>query len=99
MNFGNLSQFLMPCIMIGVVLVVIFSELLKKLDKNNRLNGRTVYVPAVLSLLLSILMGLGDFFPVRQIPFYWAVLFGISVFGYEAILKQIKNTINENAEK
>jgi hypothetical protein len=96
MDFGNIAQYLMPCIMIGVVLVVIFTELVKKIDKNNRLKGRMVYIPALLSLLLSAIMGFGDFFPLKQIPFYWAVIFGVSVFGYETILKRLTRARDEN---
>ncbi len=97
MNF-DISTLLLPCVVIAVAMVTIFTELIKRLDKKDRLKGYRVYVPAVLSLAFSAILAFGKFFDWRQAPFYWAVIFGVSVFGYEAILKKVKAAIGNKDE-
>lgn len=92
MNF-DLTSILLPCVIVAIALVIIGSELIKKLDKKDKLKGYRVYIPAVLSLVCAAVLWIGDFFTLKQVPFYWAVIFAVSVFGYEAILKKIKTAI------
>ena len=88
----DLSRLLDAGVGVAIVLTVIFTELIKKLDKNDRLKGYRVWIPAILSLVFSAVMAFGEFFILQQVPFYAAVIFGVSVFCYEAILKRFKST-------
>ncbi len=81
-------------IMIAIVVVIVFTELIKKLDKKDRLKGYRVWIPVVLSGGISYLLGYGKFFPEpNQIWFWWAVIFAFSSFAYEAILKKITTAL------
>jgi len=81
-------------VIIAIILVVILTELIKKLDKKNKLKGYRVWIPAVLSAGASALLLLGNFFnPPGQIWFWWAVIFSVSIFAFEAILKKIKTSL------
>lgn len=91
MDFVSL---LLPCVVIAIFLVILFSELIKKLDKKDRLKGYRVYVPAVLSVIASFVLWFGNFFELRQVPFYCAIIFGVSIFGYETILAKLNKSLN-----
>jgi len=79
---------------VAIVLTIVFTELIKKLDIKNRLKGYRVWIPVVLSGGVSYLLGYGKFFPEpNQIWFWWAVIFAISTFAYEAILKKITTAL------
>lgn len=94
-------SFLQWFIVIAIVLTVTFSELTKKLDTNNRLKGYRVFLPAVWSVAFTVALVFGRFILVNETPFYWAVIFGFSVFFYEAIVKHVKFTheVNERVTK
>lgn len=94
-------NFLQSFIVISIVLTVTFSELLKKLDKNDKLKGYRVFFPAFWSVVFTIALVVGKFILVNETPFYWAVIFGFSVFFYEAIVKHVKFTheVNERVTK
>jgi Na+-translocating ferredoxin:NAD+ oxidoreductase RnfA subunit len=85
-NVLNLLPFF---IVIAIAVVVVFTELVKKLDKKDRLKGYRVYVPLVLSFVTAFLLKIGNFFVTEQMWFWWAVIFGFSIFGYEAVLGKI----------
>ena len=85
-NIMNLLPFF---IAIAIAMVVVFTELIKKLDKKDCLKGYRVYVPMVLSFFAAALLKIGNFFVPVQMWFWWAVIFGFSIFGYEAILSKI----------
>jgi len=83
-------------IIMAIVLVIILTELIKKLDKKNKMKGYRVWIPMVLSAGASALLLLGNFFnPPGQFWFWWAVIFALSVFGFEAILKKIKAALGD----
>ena len=86
----DLSRLLPAAVIAAIFLTVILTELIKKADRNDRLKGYRIYIPAALSLIESSLLAFGEFFPWRQTPFYWAVVFAVSVFGYEAIYRKIR---------
>jgi len=91
-----MRDFLPAFIVIAIIVVIILTELIKKLDKKNMLKGYRVWIPAVLSAVVSYLLMLGKFFnPPLQVFFWWAVIFSISVFAYEAILKKISAALNK----
>ena len=92
-NVMNLLPFF---IAIAIALVVIFTELIKRMDKKNRLNGYRVYIPLALSFGTAWLLKLGTFFVSLQMWFWWAVIFGFSIFGYEAILSKVKKALGKN---
>jgi len=92
-NIVNLLPFF---IVIAIAVVVIFTELIKLLDKKDRLKGYRVYIPLALSFGASYLLKIGNFFVTPQMWFWWAVIFGFSIFGYEAILRKIQNTLGHN---
>ena len=83
-------------ILLAIALVVVVTELLKKLDTGNRLKGYRVYIPLVLSAGTAFLLEIGNFFGAGQLWFWWAVIFGFSVFAYEAVLKKISDALGKN---
>jgi len=88
---------LMPVFLaFAIAIVVIFTELIKRLDKKDRLRGHRVYIPMVLSFAVTYLLKIGNFFVTEQLWFWWAVIFGFSIFGYEAILRKIQNALNRD---
>lgn len=76
-------------IIIAIVLVVILTEIVKRLDRKGVLKGYRVYLPLVFSLGAAALLRIGNFFVPEQMWFWWAVIFGFSVFAFEAILKKM----------
>jgi hypothetical protein len=92
-NFASLFP---AFILLAIALVVIGTELLKKLDTGDRLKGYRVYVPLVLSAGTAFLLKIGNFFVTEQFWFWWAVIFGFSVFAYEAVLKKISEALGRN---
>jgi hypothetical protein len=83
-------------VIFAIALVVITTELIKKLDGKDRLKGYRVYVPAVLSAGAAALLKTGNFFAPEQVWFWWAVIFGFSVFFFEAILKKLLGAFGKN---
>ena len=89
-----MDQLLPVSVIIAIVLLVIITELVKKLDKKNRLKGCRVWVPAIFSGGAAQLLRIGQFFnPPEQVWFWWAVIFAFAVFAYEAILKKITTAL------
>ncbi len=88
---GSLIGLFPVFIVIAVLLTVIFTELVKKLDKNNKLKGYRAWIPFLFSAFFAFLLWRGAFFAPREVWFWWAAIYGISVFFYEAILKRLKN--------
>jgi hypothetical protein len=85
----NILGLFPACVVAAIALVVILTELVKKLDKKDRLKGYRVYVPAVLSAGAAGLLRIGEFFAPGQFWFWWVIIFGFSVFFFEAILKKL----------
>jgi cyanate permease len=93
MDILNLLPFF---VLVSIALVVVFTELIKRLDKKDRLKGYRVYVPLVLSLGAAGLLRVGNFFVPEQMWFWWAVIFGFSVFAYEAVLKKLESAFSKH---
>jgi predicted membrane channel-forming protein YqfA (hemolysin III family) len=55
-------------VVIAIALVIVFTELIKKLDVKNWLKGYRVWIPAVLSGGAAYLLGIGKFFPEPANP-------------------------------
>jgi hypothetical protein len=66
MDILNLLPFF---VLIAVVLVVMFTKLIKRLDKKDRLKGYRVYIPLVLSFGAAGLLRIGNFFVSEQMWF------------------------------
>lgn len=86
----DLEKLLPAAVMVAIIITVLLTEIIKKADKKDKLKGYRIYIPAILSALESVVLAFGEFFIWKQAPFYWAVIFAISVFGYEAIYRKIK---------
>jgi hypothetical protein len=65
------------------------TEIVKRLDRKDRLKGYRVYLPLAFSFGAAALLRVGNFFAPAQMWFWWAVIFAFSVFAFEAILKKI----------
>lgn len=98
MNF-DLSTIVTPMVILSIVLTVLFSELFKKLDKKDKLKGYRVYLPLILSALFTFFLWLAEVITLKQAPLYWFAIFGISVFGYEAIVKKFEEKIENTTIK
>jgi len=81
---------------LAIAITVIFTELIKKLDRKDRLKGYRVYIPMALSFGAAYLLKIGNFFVTEQMWFWWAVIFGFSIFGYEAVLRKIQNAFTRD---
>jgi hypothetical protein len=95
MNILSLLPFFIP---LSIALVVAFTEIIKRLDVKDRLKGCRVYVPLVLSFGAAGLLRIGNFFVPEQMWFWWAVIFGFSVFAYEAVLKKISAALGKQGD-
>ncbi|MDR0878950.1 MAG: hypothetical protein LBN21_12950 [Treponema sp.] len=82
---------------IASVVVILVTEIIKGLDKKDRLKGYRVYIPLALSAGAAWLLRIGKFFAPEQVWFWWAAIFGISVFFFEAILKKAKAAFDREA--
>jgi hypothetical protein len=91
MNLGNI---LPAFIGIAIALVVVFTEIIKRFDKKDRLKGYRVYIPLVFSFGAAGLLRIGNFFVPEQMWFWWAVIFGFSVLFFEAVLKKVTGMFN-----
>jgi len=81
-------------VVIAIALVIVGTELIKKLDFKNWLKGYRVWVPALLSGGVAWMLSFGNFFPEpSQVWFWWAVIFAFSTFAYEAVLKKITTAL------
>jgi uncharacterized membrane protein len=91
----NILQLFPVCVVIAIALVVVCAELIKKLDKKDRLKGYRVYIPLGLSCGAAWLLRAGGFFEPPQVWFWWAVIFAFSVLFFEAILKRLKTVMGD----
>jgi hypothetical protein len=84
-----MTGFFPAFIVTAIVLVIVPTEIVKRLDNKDRLKGYRVYLPPAFSLGAAALLRIGNFFVPEQMWFWWAVIFGFSVFAFEAVLKKI----------
>jgi hypothetical protein len=92
----NILSLLPVFILLAIALVVALTELIKKLDKKDRLKGYRVYIPLALSFGAAGLLRIGNFFAPEQMWFWWAAIFGFSVFAYEAVLKKLETAFGKH---
>lgn len=84
---------------ISIMCTIMFSEIVKKFDKNDKLKGYKVYLPFVFSCGFSVALKFIFKIDWMIMIFIEGSLFGFSVFGYEAILKSITKLITKASEK
>jgi hypothetical protein len=89
-----MTSFFPAFIILAIGLVVVLTEIVKRLDKKDILKGYRVYLPLALSFGAAGLLRIGNFFVPEQMWFWWAVIFGFSVFAFEAILKKIRAALD-----
>ena len=104
--FGVLQNYFPPAVFMAVVLVVIFTELLKKvvakieikLEKNGKqiklFDHKKIWLAVFCSVVFSIALVLAGFFEWRKLFVYTPAILGIAIFLYEAILKPLKKLKN-----
>lgn len=86
-------------VIVSVLCTVMFTEIIKKFDKNNKLKGYKVWLPFIFSCGFSV--ALKFVFKIDWIimPFAEGCMFGFSVLGYEIILKNINRIIEKFTNK
>jgi hypothetical protein len=84
---------------ISILCIVMFTEIVKKFDKNDKLKGYKVWLPFIFSCGFSV--ALKFIFKIDWIimPFVEGCMFGFSVLGYEIVLKNINRIIEKFTNK
>ncbi len=85
--------------LISVLCTVMFTEIVKKLDKKDILKGGTVWLPFIFSSGFSVALKYIFKIDWLLIPFVEGCMFGFSVLGYEVILKNINKIIEKYTNK
>lgn len=93
---NEVLNYLPALIAVSVFITVTFCEIIKAIDKQERLKPIRPYIPAFVSLFLVGLLAFGGVIVSKMIPFYWLVVTGSAVFFYDAILQKIKNYKRQN---
>jgi hypothetical protein len=93
MNVLSLLPFF---VLVSIALVVVFAELIKKLDKKDRFKGYRVYITPGAVIRRRLAAADRGFFVPGQMWFWWMVIFGFSVFAYEAVLKKLESAFAKN---
>lgn len=87
----NFDSVLIAPVLISILMIVVFSEAIKKLDTKNWLNGSyKVYLPVIFSVMFSFILYKGKFILKEQAIFFGFVMFSTSTFFYNAILKTLR---------
>ena len=84
---------------ISIMCTIMFSEIIKKFDKNDKLKGYKVWLPFIFSCGFSVALKFIFKIDWMIMIFVEGSLFGFSVFGYETILKSINKLIGKTSEK
>lgn len=104
--FSVLQNYFPPAVFMAVVLVVFFTELLKKvvekIEIRLEMNGKQIkifaytkiWLAVFCSVVFSIALVLAGFFEWRKLFVYTPAILGISIFLYEVILKPFKKLKN-----
>lgn len=87
----NFDSVLIAPVLISIVMIVVLSEAIKKLDTKNWLNGAyKVYLPVIFSVMFSFILFKANFILKEQAIFFGFVMFSTSTFFYNAILKTLR---------
>lgn len=103
---GILQGYFPAAVIMAVVLVVVFTELLKKvagkieaaLEKGGRqikvFDHTKIWLAVLCSVVLSVALVLAGFLEWRQLFVYTPAILGMAIFLYEAILKALRKIQN-----
>ena len=95
---SNIKLFVILFI-VSVFCTVMFTEIVKKLDKNDKLKGYKVWLPLIFSCGFSVALKFVFKIDWIYLVFVEGSMFGFSVFGYEVILKSITRIFNKIINK
>jgi len=84
---------------ISIMCTIMFSEIVKKFDKNDKLKGYKVWLPFIFSCGFSSMIKIVFSIDWVIITFIESSIFGFSVFGYETILKSLNRVIKLISKK
>ncbi len=84
---------------VSIACTIMFSEIVKKFDKNDKLKGYKVWLPFIFSCGFSVALKFVFKVDWMLMIFIEGSMFGFSVFGYEVILKSINKLICKASEK
>lgn len=84
---------------ISIFCTVMFTEIVKKLDKNDKLKGYKVWLPLIFSCGFSVALKFVFKIDWIYLVFVDGSMFGFSVFGYEVILKSINRIFEKVMNK
>lgn len=104
--FGVLQNYFPMAVIMAVVLVVIFTELLKKavakIEIRLEMNGKQIklfdytkiWLAVFCAVVLSVALVLAGFLEWKQLFVYTPAILGMAIFLYEAILKTLRKLQN-----
>lgn len=104
--FGVLQNYFPPAVFMAVVLVVVFTELLKKvvakIEIRLEMNGKQIkifdytkiWLAVFCAVVISVALVLAGFLEWKQLFVYTPAILGMAIFLYEAILKTLRKLQN-----
>lgn len=104
--FGVLQNYFPMAVFMAVVLVVVFTELLKtviaKIEIRLEMNGKQIKIFAYTKIwlvffcavVISVALVLAGFFKWKELFVYTPAILGMAIFLYEAILKTLRKLQN-----
>ncbi len=76
-------------ILASVIITVGLTELIKRLDKKNKFKCLRVLIPLITSALIVFLTWNKAIFSRHELCVWWIIIFGLSIFSYEVIIKKL----------
>lgn len=104
--FGVLQNYFPMAVFMAVVLVVVFTELLKKviakIEIRLEMNGKQIkifaytkiWLAVFCAVVISVALVLAGFLKWKELFVYTPAILGMSIFLYEAILKTLRKLQN-----
>lgn len=104
--FGVLQNYFPMAVFMAVVLVVVFTELLKKvvakIEIRLEMNGKQltifaytkIWLAVFCAVVISVALVLAGFLEWKQLFVYTPAILGMAIFLYEAILKTLRKLQN-----
>ena len=104
--FGVLQNYFPMAVFMAVVLVVVFTELLKKvvgkIEIRLEMNGKQIkifaytkiWLAVFCAIVISVALVLAGFLKWKELFVYTPAILGMAIFLYEAILKTLRKLQN-----
>lgn len=104
--FGVLQNYFPMAVFMAVVLVVVFTELLKKvvakIEIRLEMNGKQIkifaytkiWLAVFCAVVISVALVLAGFLQWKELFVYTPAILGMAIFLYEAILKTLRKLQN-----